>query len=418
MEQREALITGAVLAVACALISMLVLVGRGPGDEVTLVDQPRVSEREPETTDPETTDPDSSDPEATDPDDSDLSSADELDAFVDEAIEFIETTRGREFLDDPVVLALDDDDFVARLDSDLAEQFAEQADEIEMYNHFYRSLAMIGPGESIDEVYREFGAAGVLGFYDPTTDELVVRQVGDLSLATKSTIVHELTHAFDDQHLDLDRPEYDDREDEIPWTFSAAVEGSASWLESQWRSQLTGQEQAALLAEELSFGGASDFDAFEISFLLYELSVYTYGEPFIEGVVRRDGVDAIDAVIAEPPATSEQVIDPPAFFSDEGALAIDAPPADGEVEVSEVGGAALIDALFQGNLIRQTVAWGGDQLVIWADGDSSCVRWDIRADDELGAAGLQSGFERWIDIVGNGTVTVVDATTIRVDRCS
>lgn len=418
MEQREALITGAVLAVACALISMLVLVGRGPGDEVTLVDQPRVSEREPETTDPETTDPDSSDPEATDPDDSDLSSADELDAFVDEAIEFIETTRGREFLDDPVVLALDDDDFVARLDSDLAEQFAEQADEIEMYNHFYRSLAMIGPGESIDEVYREFGAAGVLGFYDPTTDELVVRQVGDLSLATKSTIVHELTHAFDDQHLDLDRPEYDDREDEIPWTFSAAVEGSASWLESQWRSQLTGQEQAALLAEELSFGGASDFDAFEISFLLYELSVYTYGEPFIEGVVRRDGVDAIDAVIAEPPATSEQVIDPPAFFSGEGALAIDVPPADGEVEVSEVGGAALIDALFQGNLIRQTVAWGGDQLVIWADGDSSCVRWDIRADDELGAAGLQSGFERWIDIVGNGTVTVVDATTLRVDRCS
>ncbi len=132
----------------------------------------------------------------------------------------------------------------------------------------------------------------------------------------------------------------------------------------------------------------------------------------------RDVLESLDAVIIEPPETSEQVIDPPAFFSGEGALPIEVPVADGEVEVTQVGGAALIDALFQGNLIRQNVSWGGDQMVIWAEGDLSCVRWDIRADDEVGAAGLQSGFDRWIDVVGNGTVTVVDSTTIRIDRCS
>ena len=415
MEQRDALITGLVIAAVCALITVFVVIGRGPADEVSL--RNTTSDTPPSDLDDDDAGGDTSD-EGGDDEAPSGDVAAELDAFVDEAIAFVEATRGRAFLEDPVVLALADDDFVARVDADLAEQFDEVPEEVEMFNHFYRALALIGPDESIDEVYRSFGAAGILGFYDPTTDELVVRRPDELSLLTKSTIVHELTHAFDDQHFDLDRPEYDERTDEIPWTFSATVEGSASWVEAEWEASLSAPEQAALLAEELGFGGGTSFDDFEIAFLLNELSIYQYGEVFVERLVREQGIEALDAVIVEPPSTSEQIIEREAFDSGEGALGLDPPTADGPIEIDGVGGQSLIDALFQGNFIRDDIAWGADYLVVWDTGDASCVRWDIRADDQQGAQALQSGFQQWAGIVGNGEVTVLDPTTIRVDRCS
>ncbi len=101
---------------------------------------------------------------------------------MDEAIAFVEATRGRRFLTEPEVVVLDDVEFVERLDADLEEDFAVDPDGVAMYNAFYRSLGLIAADDSIDEIYRDFSAAGILGLYNPTTDELVVRQVDELSL--------------------------------------------------------------------------------------------------------------------------------------------------------------------------------------------------------------------------------------------
>lgn len=343
-----------------------------------------------------------------------------LEEFVAEAIEFIETTRGRRFVEAPVVLALPEADFVARIDADLESEFDDDPDGVAMYNGFYRAFGLIGPDESIDEVYRAFGSAGILGFYDPETDELVVRQVDQLSLLTKSTIVHELVHAFDDQHFDLDRPEYDDRTDEIPWTFVAVAEGNASYVESLWESTLSPADQAAVLAEELDFGDPSVFEQFELAFLWLELSPYDHGEPFIAELVARGGFDAVDEVLADPPATSEQVIDPTAFAAGEPALELSAPPADGEVLVEGVGGQVLLDSIFFGEGVdfgRAADGWGADRFVVWLEGEQTCVRWDLRADTPADLDELEVALDAWVNSVGSGAVARLDGQTLRVDRC-
>lgn len=402
MERREALITGVVLAVASALITILAVTASGPGPGVALVDDASGSDG----------------PIDSSGDHDDADAGVELEAFVDEAIAFVEATRGRRFLTEPEVVVLDDVEFVERLDADLEEDFAVDPDGVAMYNAFYRSLGLIAADDSIDEIYRDFSAAGILGLYNPTTDELVVRQVDELSLLTKSTIIHELAHAFDDQHFDLDRPEYDDRTDEIPWTFRAVVEGSASWVEAEWETELSSAEQSSLLNEELGFGDPSIFDRFELSFLLYEFSPYDYGEPFVGHIVGRGGTTALDDALIEPPVTSEQVMLPRRFDQGELALPLDPPAFDGEVVFQGVGGNALIEALFQGNGVFRNVEWGGDQVSVWVDDGLSCVRWDIRSDDAAGLADMRAGFEEWGDRVGDTTVSVVDDVTIRVDRCA
>lgn len=404
MERREALITGVVLAVTCALITVIVSTRTGPGSTIALTDDSAV-----------VADPD----ERSDPADlDDLALPSELQEFVADAIAFVEATRGRSFPETPDVRVLDERDFVDRIDADFAEDFDADPAAVEMYNAFYRSTGMISPDESIDEVIRQYGAAGILGFYDPETDELVVRQVDELTLLTKSTIVHELTHAYDDQLFDLDRPEYDERTDEIAWTLRALAEGSASWVESAWESGLTPGERSALLNEELGFGDPSAFDAFELSFLLYEISFYEHGEPFVDHLVESGGTAALDAAFLELPETSEQVINPGAYDDDELPLQIDPPVAEADPLFEGAGGQALIESLFLGAGVFVDVKWGGDQMSVWADADQSCVRWDVQADTPDGLADLRDGFEQWGSRVGGTTVTNVDSATIRVQRCA
>lgn len=399
MDRREAVITGAVVAVACLLITVLVLVARG-GDGATVT-----APADPGTTEVGPTGDDSG------------PGVDPLEAFVDEAIAFIEATRGSSFVTRPEVVVLDEDAFVSRLDDDLVSDLADDPEGLAEANAVYRALDLIEPDDDVADIVRAFGAAGILGFYDPVSDELVVRQREELSLLTRSTIVHELTHAFDDQHFDLDREEYDDRTDEVAWTFRAVAEGSAAWVESQWVATLSADDQAALGAEELSYADPGLLTRFSTAFLLLEYSPYAYGEPFVEGRVEAEGTAGLDEVLTTPPDTSEQVMEPSRFAADEQARALEPPPADGEVVVEGVGGAVLIDSLFQGTGVSADIEWGADWLVAWEDGARTCVRWDVSADTVAGFAELATGFAQWARVVGGAEVEQIAQETLRVDRC-
>ena len=395
MERREAVITGVLLGAMFAVIAGLFAYGRSQETTLPLNDEPVVS----------TTD-------TPDLDDTPI----EFDAFVAEAVAFVEATRGRRFVATPTVLSLSEAAFVARIQADFAEDFDESPEDVELFNAMYRAIGLIEPDDSIDDVYGQFGEAGILGFYDPETDELVVRQRDELSLLTMSTIVHELTHAFDDQHFDLDRPEYDDRTDEIAWGFRAVAEGSASWVEEEWKATLSLDQQLQLQQEEFGFADPGIFDRFELSYLLLELSPYDYGRSFVEHLQAGGGNDALNEAIEEPPVTSEQVIDPTRYDVREGAIELAPPPADGEIQFSGIGGQVLIDSIFQGNGVFRDFEWGGDQIVVWTAEGRSCLRWDVQAEDG-GTGAVANNFGQWGDNVGSTVVEILDDRTVRIERC-
>ncbi|MEZ5247584.1 MAG: hypothetical protein R2707_21020 [Acidimicrobiales bacterium] len=397
MERREALITGVVLGVLCVVIAVVVAYGRAQ-------ESPLVADDEM-----------ASDGGVADGGVAD-ESLDEFATFVDEAIAFVEATRGRRFVTEPRVVTLSEATFVARIRADLSQELTEDPEGLVMLNATYRAMGLIGPDDSVDEVYGRFGEAGILGFYDPETDELVVRQRDELSLLTKSTIVHELTHAFDDQHFDLDRPEYDDRTDEVAWGFRAVAEGSASWVEAEWKATLSAAERDDLAREEFSFGDPGIFNQFELSFLLLELSPYEYGEVFVEHLIDTGGNAALDEALEDPPITSEQVISPDRYDAEEGAIVVAPPPADGEIVYSGLGGQVLIDSLFTGVGLILDFEWGGDQLVVWTADGRSCMRWDIQSEDGE-TYGVESAFGDWASRIGGADVSPLDERTVRVERC-
>lgn len=154
----------------------------------------------------------------------------ELQAFVDEAIEFIEAARDREFLERPEVKLVDVDTMTQIVLDDIENDLAEDPEAAAASLAFARAIGFFGPTDEFLDVYNIFVSGGVLGVYFPTSDELLVRSDGALTLMTKATVVHELVHAFDDQHFNLDRDDAA-QDGDAGWTFGAAAEGSASYVE-------------------------------------------------------------------------------------------------------------------------------------------------------------------------------------------
>lgn len=340
----------------------------------------------------------------------------ELQAFVDEAIAFIEATRERAFLERPVVEMVSVDTMTKIVLDDIRTDLAAEPEAAAASLAFARAIGFFGPDDEFLDVFEVFVSGGVLGVYFPSTDRLLVRSSGELSLSTKATIVHELVHALDDQHYDLDREEL--REDgDAGWVFGAAVEGSASWVEEAWRATLSSEQAAALQAEELSID-PGDIFSLDVGFLIYQTSVYDAGREWLDARIRGEGLAAIDDALTNGAPSSEVVLQPlgsPALEPVELAF----PTVEGAVVWQGRGGQALIAALtFLADPSEvAATGWGGDALTVYLDADGAeCLRWDLVGDTEADTAELFDALGRWAVDVG-GTVAVHDGN-VRVDRCA
>jgi hypothetical protein len=241
----------------------------------------------------------------------------------------------------------------------------------------------------------------VVGFYDPETAELVVRGAA-LTPYVRTTIAHELVHALDDQHFDLDRPDYDDADDEVSFGFSALVEGDARRIQNAYRESLSEGERAEADAEELAIGG--DVDVGEIPFVLVDLigAPYSLGEMLVGDIVDRGGEEALAAAFADPPRTSEQVLDPSRYAAREPAVDVPRPETDGEVVSEGQVGQLMIflvlaEALGSDDALAAAQGWGGDWGVAWRNGDRSCVTATFVGDDGAETEAMREGFDRWVE---------------------
>jgi hypothetical protein len=321
----------------------------------------------------------------------------EVEAVVAEIGTFVERERGLELLEPVDVELAGEGDFQDRLLAD----FEEDVDELRATGAFLEGLGMVEPGTDVVDAMRSLLGGFVVGFYDPESGELVVRGA-ELTPYVKTTIAHELVHALDDQHHDLDRPEFDDADDEVGLGFSAVAEGNARRIESAYRASLDEDERAQADAQELALGG--DVDLGGVPPVLLDLigAPYLLGEPFVEQVVADGGDDALAEAFADPPRTSEQLLDPDRYLAGEQAVEVPVPEVAGEVVDEGVVGQLVLTLMLAGELGMDDAraaasGWGGDRGVAWRDGDRACVTVSLVGDDAAETRELRDGLDRWSD---------------------
>ena len=322
----------------------------------------------------------------------------EVERVVEEVRAFVAEARSLEWKTDVEVELADDEAFRERL----LEDAAEDRDELEEDAAILRALRLVAADVDLYEVLLGFLGDSVIGFYDPETDELVLRGTS-LTPYVRSTLAHELAHALDDQHFELHRPALDEADDEQGLAFAAVVEGNAVRVEDLYVATMTDEERDALGDEEQALAATIDLSGVPPVVPALVGFPYIYGEGFIEAIHREGGERAVDRALREPPTTSEQVLEPATWVQAQPVLAVDRPAADGEVIEEGTYGAYMLQLtlaveLGAGVAGEAAAGWGGDAYVAWRDPDDSertCVRTVFAMDSGRDLDELEDALQEW-----------------------
>lgn len=320
-------------------------------------------------------------------------------------------------------------------------------------------LGLIPPGMNYQVEMLKILEEQVGGFYDPGTNTFFLMDTFTGGVA-KIILAHELTHALDDQHFDIDGTLAKCGEDtDATIAFQAVIEGSGTGLMNQWFLQHRKEVTPADLEAAQNLG--ADILAEAPPYMWKPLlAVYLTGDSFL---ARRSGLNAlmkasatadIQTAFKSPPRSSEQILHSKKYWDPDHrdepmrvSVSTDALPSDWRVAGVDTLGELYLGLLTTPRAKRQGLdlanpfsvlgveytneaaeGWGGDRLVLLRRGDDSLLQlvtaWDTEADADQFAAALGesqqsplipvfSGPERTAEA---GWVAGSTATTVTISR--
>lgn len=264
----------------------------------------------------------------------------------------------------------------ARLRMLVAAQYT--AEEIVDEGRLLVRLGLLEAGTPYDEVIYSLLEEQILGLYDPQGDELLLLEGSDPFLL-QGTLVHELTHAVQDQNFDLSalsdrKPGAGDRNAAL----EAVAEGDALLMEQVLSGLLLPEsitaEQMKMLMKLAPIEGPAFAKApgFIRSVLLFP---YLYGFVLARSTYARGGYEAVNELFRNPPASTEQVLHPERLGTDPplelglgtpGGLAglyrVAADDVLGEYALS----AWLEEWIGHHEAVAAAAGWGGDRYIfLW-----------------------------------------------------
>ena len=325
---------------------------------------------------------------------------DRWDPRVAELVTHIERARDLEF-DHPVhVDFLTPAEYTDEVTADEGELGDDDRTDLDRYAAMLRALGVASGEIDLFTAYNQVSDGGTLAYYDPVTQRVRVRGT-TMTVGLEVTLVHELTHALQDQHFDLERL----YENELPpgaaEAFRGLVEGDAVRIEDTYIAEVLtpGQREAyeaeyaaALESSEAATGDVPAFVSagFGVPYLL--------GQPLAVMLANRGGNSAVDRAFDDPPDTEEHLFDPASYLDEEGAEDVDL-ELDEELEVFDDGAFGspswyllLAERIDPKVAFEAALGWDGDAYAAYVRDGRTCVRaaftGDRTADEDAMAAAL------------------------------
>jgi hypothetical protein len=355
------------------------------------------------------------------------------DARVQKYVDFVEKKRNLKFKQPVYVDFLSAKDFKKQITADRDQLSADDEKQLEQVTGMFRALGLFEGDVDLFAKYNELQGKGIIGFYSYDDERLRVRGT-ELTPYVEDVLVHELTHALQDQNFDLGKrfDELDKADDANSSAassgFDALVEGDARRIEDKWRDSLTDEQRAALDAEKAA--GAKGFEnrSKDIPEVLVTMlsAPYDLGQALLAVAVQQGGDDEVDNLFRSPPKTEEQQLDPWTLVADhQGLLTVPKPELpDGAKSFDDGAFGALTwlmvlsERLPAAQALTAVDGWGGDSYAAYDLNGTSCVMVDYRADTPQDLGEMQGALQAWAAKVPNGSVSVTrEAVTLVFTSC-
>jgi hypothetical protein len=316
----------------------------------------------------------------------------------------LEKVRGLRFLSPVPMEAKSAEELQSYLRAELEREYS--AEEIRALAIIYERLGLLPAGTDLGAALLKLYSAQIAGFYDPHEAKLFLVPSGVPSagwtmnvlqfllrrdLVNEMLLSHELTHALQDQHFGTLAAADDRSNDDRSLAIHAVLEGDATL--AGFAYVLGGLPESSLLdlVARLSAVPAEleaalpDTPAILRDSLVFQ---YSSGAYFVALAYLRGGWPAVDALLAHPPTSTEQVLWPEKYFvrpdtpKDVRIGGLDDYRTSAEWTVAEENtlGALSIRILGEGffdaaRAEKIAQGWDGDRLVAFARGDALHLYW-------------------------------------------
>jgi hypothetical protein len=325
--------------------------------------------------------------------------------------------RGLSF-DHPVpVKYLDDAAFKKRVGVDPTKLTPAAKRRIENLSGTLRAFGLINAKTDLAKSFDTVNEAGVLAFYDPSAQEIVIRGRGPLDIERKATLAHELTHVLQDQHFDIQklRRTASDSDTASSGALTALIEGDAERVKLAYLKELPAADRKAYdAAQEKSGESADQAEAGAAQIVQLELeSPYIFGPDVLKVLVAHGGNSAVNDALQQATPTDEIFLNPAAALKRSASVKVPVPTVPKgahQLGPSDNIGAFDLYTVLASRLDRQVAldaadTWAGDRIVTYKDQGQICVKGTIESRTTDGARQLSDALTMWAAKMPDAEVT-------------
>jgi hypothetical protein len=353
--------------------------------------------------------------------------------FTKEQLEQLEEAacdiRGLKFLGPVDYEVIDKESVRSLLDERLKEEFP--PGKLENLSVAYAKMGLIEEGVDLKEAFLALYSEQMAAFYDQKKRKLYpIEGMPFSEKFQKLILVHELTHALQDQNFDLSRLPLECADnDDLAMGALSLVEGDASLAMAQYSSQ-----KANLgFTDILSSATMGQKGLKEAPYVVKKNLMFPYmeGIQFVTEAFTKEGWEGINRIYKDPPQSTEQIMHPEKYFGTK-----DKPIPIALPDLSSVGGkkwellednvlgelnTKVFFTQFVGSIraIKPSRGWGGDRFRVYREeGKSQTIlawgtAWDTEKDREEFVSRYVQSLKKKYDGKKFQTVEGADCTWLR-----
>jgi hypothetical protein len=325
---------------------------------------------------------------------------------------FVETSRQLEF-DHPVYVDfLTAEQYSDATRTDETELSDEDKASLESQEREFRALGLVHGDIDLFGATNDLVDTGTLAFYDFHSKRITVRGT-DLTPDLRVTLVHELTHALQDQHWDLTAMQEGAPTSGAATASRALIEGDATRLEDMYIDQMSAADKRAYDEAQPASADEAGLGTIPDSLVALFGAPYALGDSFLRALEARGGVGEINVAFDKPPTTEEELFDPTLFLAGDAAKPLDALEAPKGAEVIDEGDFGVVTLFLvlaeriEPHWALATVdGWNGDAYVAYEQNDQVCLDIAVGTDTTADSDQLHAVFQAWSATMPTGSTSI------------
>jgi len=342
---------------------------------------------------------------------------DHWDGRVAKIAEFVERDRGLDFEHPIPVDFLSDKEFRREVRTDEKDVTAKDRAEAAQGAGQLHALGLIGADVDLIEANSDLDEVSILGYYDTEREVMVIRGKNLRDVDVRVTVAHELTHALQDQHYNIDKLYNSAETSGGAFALDALIEGDAVLVDEDYVGTLSKKEQ-----DEYFGGGASSDDApvqeplpegVPLALDVFSSVPYVLGPSFVyllDSIGRRE----LDHAFEDPPVTDEDIMDPVAWREHRHPARVKAPKLAADEQRAgkpdEFGAFTLYLMLAARTdvktALRAATGWGGDRYIGFERDGQQCVRAAFVGDKPRDTDEIEAALGDWSATLPAGMATI------------